>query len=153
MSAKYYKWPLNISTMSNLRPSKINPNRYFWFDNKPSGYPAARSQPMVLCAPGIMSLFSNLVIAPQQKSKHWQLRLFDLENRVARSYIFKLKLRILVNFGGPYNGKCRYILWLFGIFYMYGHLVYFMTIRNVALIWYIFPRFGILCQEKSGNTA
>jgi hypothetical protein len=22
---------------------------------------------------------------------------------------------------------------------------------NVAVIWYIFPRFGILCQEKSGN--
>jgi hypothetical protein len=22
---------------------------------------------------------------------------------------------------------------------------------NVVAIWYIFPRFGILCQEKSGN--
>jgi hypothetical protein len=22
---------------------------------------------------------------------------------------------------------------------------------NVVVIWYIFPRFGILCQEKSGN--
>jgi hypothetical protein len=31
-----------------------------------------------------------------------------------------------------------YILWLFGY---------------VVVIWYIFPRFGILCQEKSGNTA
>jgi hypothetical protein len=29
----------------------------------------------------------------------------------------------------------------------YGHLVYFV------LIWYIFPRFGILDQEKSGNPA
>jgi hypothetical protein len=27
----------------------------------------------------------------------------------------------------------------------YGHLVYFVV------IWYIFPRFGILDQEKSGN--
>jgi hypothetical protein len=27
----------------------------------------------------------------------------------------------------------------------YGHLVYFVV------IWYIFPRFGILYQEKSGN--
>jgi hypothetical protein len=27
----------------------------------------------------------------------------------------------------------------------YGHLVYF------EVIWYIFPRFGILDQEKSGN--
>jgi hypothetical protein len=44
-------------------------------------------------------------------------------------------------------------------------VVYFMVIRNilrsfgvflwpfgnVAVIWYIFPRFGILCLEKSGN--
>jgi hypothetical protein len=29
----------------------------------------------------------------------------------------------------------------------YGHLVYFVV------IWYIFPRFGILDQEKSGNPA
>jgi hypothetical protein len=27
----------------------------------------------------------------------------------------------------------------------YGHLVYFVV------IWYLFPRFGILEQEKSGN--
>jgi hypothetical protein len=43
-----------------------------------------------------------------------------------------------------------------GIFY--GHLEYFTAIwyivwsfGNVVVIWYIFPRFGILCQEKSGN--
>jgi hypothetical protein len=30
----------------------------------------------------------------------------------------------------------RNILWLFG---------------NLEAFWYIFPRFGILCQEKSGN--
>jgi hypothetical protein len=24
---------------------------------------------------------------------------------------------------------------------------------NLVVIWYIFPRFGILCQEKSGNPA
>jgi hypothetical protein len=34
----------------------------------------------------------------------------------------------------------------FGIFY--GHLV-----CNVVVIWYISTRFGILCQEKSGNPA
>jgi hypothetical protein len=40
----------------------------------------------------------------------------------------------------------------------YGHLVYFMAIwyslwpfGNVVVIWYIFPRFGILCHGKSGN--
>jgi hypothetical protein len=43
-----------------------------------------------------------------------------------------------------------------GIFY--GHLEYFTAIRNILLpfynvvfIWYIISRFGILCQEKSGN--
>jgi hypothetical protein len=35
------------------------------------------------------------------------------------------------------------ILWPLEIFY--GHLVYFL------LIWYIFPCFGILDQENSGN--
>jgi hypothetical protein len=37
------------------------------------------------------------------------------------------------------------ILWPFGIFC--GNLVYFVV------IWYIFPRFGILDQGKSGNPA
>jgi hypothetical protein len=45
-----------------------------------------------------------------------------------------------------------------GIFY--GHLEYFTVICNISwpfgntvVIWYIFPHFGILCQEKSGNPA
>jgi hypothetical protein len=38
-----------------------------------------------------------------------------------------------------------YILWSSGIFY--GHLAYVMA------IWSIFPRFGMLYQEKSGNPA
>jgi hypothetical protein len=40
----------------------------------------------------------------------------------------------------------------------YGHLEYFTVVwyilwlfGNVVVIWYIFPSFGILCQEKSGN--
>jgi hypothetical protein len=43
-----------------------------------------------------------------------------------------------------------------GIFY--GHLEHFTVIwyilwpfGNVVAIWYIFPRFGLLCREKSGN--
>jgi hypothetical protein len=43
-----------------------------------------------------------------------------------------------------------------GIFY--GHLEYLTAIwymqwafGNFVSIWYIFPRFGILCQEKSGS--
>jgi hypothetical protein len=45
-----------------------------------------------------------------------------------------------------------------GVFY--GHLEYFMAIwytlwsfGHVVIIWYIFHRFGILCQENSGNPA
>jgi hypothetical protein len=41
---------------------------------------------------------------------------------------------------------------------VYGHLEYFTVIwyilwpfGNFVVILYIFPRFGILCQEKSGN--
>jgi hypothetical protein len=43
-----------------------------------------------------------------------------------------------------------------GIFY--DHVVYFMAIGSIsghlvyfAVIWYTFPNFGILDQEKSGN--
>jgi hypothetical protein len=36
---KYSIWPLNISTFSNLGPSKIYPNWDFWFEKKPSGNP------------------------------------------------------------------------------------------------------------------
>jgi hypothetical protein len=45
-----------------------------------------------------------------------------------------------------------------GIFF--GHLEHFTVIwyiswpiGNVPVLWYIFQRFGILCQEKSGNPA
>jgi hypothetical protein len=41
-----------------------------------------------------------------------------------------------------------------------GHLVYIMTIwyiirpfGNLEAVWHIFPRFGILCHEISGNPA
>jgi hypothetical protein len=45
-----------------------------------------------------------------------------------------------------------YILWPFGIFC--GHLVHFVVIWYILRsFWYIFPRFGMLYQEKSGNPA
>jgi hypothetical protein len=58
-------------------------------------------------------------------------------SRVARWHIFKPKIPLWVNFGGPWVGKCWYILWPFGIFY--GYLGYFMT------IWYILCSFGTFC--------
>jgi hypothetical protein len=38
------------------------------------------------------------------------------------------------------------------VYFMYGHLVYFVAIRySVRQFGINFPRFGNLCQEKSGN--
>jgi hypothetical protein len=42
MSVKYAKWPYNISTFSNLGPSKIYPNWDFWFEKKTSGNPGEK---------------------------------------------------------------------------------------------------------------
>jgi hypothetical protein len=55
--------------------------------------------------------------------------------RVARWFLFKPKILIWVNFGGPQIGNFLYILWPFGLFYR--HLGYFM------IIWYIFSGFDI----------
>jgi hypothetical protein len=62
---------------------------------------------------------------------------------------FKPNIPIWVNFGGPWNGKCWYILWPFGI--NNNHLVYLRPFGSLEVNWYIFPCFGILFQEKSGN--
>jgi hypothetical protein len=62
----------------------------------------------------------------------------QMSTRVARWFVFKPKIPIWVNFGGSCYGKSWYIIWQFGLFD--GHLVYFVV------IWYIFPRFGILGQ-------
>jgi hypothetical protein len=50
-----------------------------------------------------------------------------VKTMVARCFIFSQKIPIWEYFGGPWNGKCCYIFWLFGIFYaplgrFYGHL-------------------------------
>jgi hypothetical protein len=37
MAKKYSKWSYNILPFSIPRPSKIDPNWDFWFENKPSG--------------------------------------------------------------------------------------------------------------------
>jgi hypothetical protein len=59
----------------------------------------------------------------------------------------------------PYLGKFwRALKWKMRVYFAYGHLEYFTVIwliiwlfGYVVVIWYIFPRFGILHQEKSGN--
>jgi hypothetical protein len=69
-----------------------------------------------------------------------------VEPRVARWHIFKPKISFWVNFGGPCNGRCWYILWPFGIFYVLlfgifgGHMEYFMVIWYIFPFWYVLPR-------------
>jgi hypothetical protein len=43
---------------------------------------------------------------------------------------------------GIFNGNLEYFTAVWCILWPVG---------NVVVIWYIFPLFGILCQEKSGN--
>jgi hypothetical protein len=62
-------------------------------------------------------------MAKRQPSKQYAL---CIARRVARWYIFKPKISIWVNFGGPLNGKVWYSLWPFGIYYC--HSVHFMAI-------------------------
>jgi hypothetical protein len=57
------------------------------------------------------------------------------------------KKTVWVNFGGPCNGKgLVYFKAIWNILLPFG--IYY---GNLETIWYSFPRFGTLCQEKSGN--
>jgi hypothetical protein len=48
------------------------------------------------------------------------------------------------------NLRVENILWPFGIFLRpFG--IFLWPFGNVVVFWHIFPRFGILCLEKSGN--
>jgi hypothetical protein len=78
-----------------------------------------------------------------QACQKWSLMQINTErskNRVARWFLFKPKIPIGVNFGGPQIGKCWYVYYLaiwnslqtFGIFY--DHLVYFVFIFSLFLV-------------------
>jgi hypothetical protein len=45
---------------------------------------------------------------------------------------------------GIFYAKLKYVMAICYIFWSFG---------NFVVIWYIFTRFGTLCQEKSGNPA
>jgi hypothetical protein len=95
--------------------------------------------------PTLFLLLLLLTFSPRCRECH-------LEIRVARCYIFRPKIAVWINFGGPCNGRYSYISWTFGLFY--GHLIYFMDIWYI--LWYFgifFPSVGILYQEKYGNPA
>jgi hypothetical protein len=55
--------------------------------------------------------------------------------RVARWYLFKQKIPICVNFGGPWNGKGWHILWPIGILRQFcifnGNRVTFLVVRYI----------------------
>jgi hypothetical protein len=72
--------------------------------------------------------------------------------RVARWFVFKPKIQIWVNYGGPCKGSRLYFLWPYCLFY--GQMVYIHILRPFgtfcARLVY-FSRFGMLCREKSGN--
>jgi hypothetical protein len=78
----------------------------------------------------------------------WILR---LPFRVARWFVFKPKIPIWVHFGRYCNGKSLHILEPFGLFY--GLWKYFTAIGYILGSLGIFPRFGVLYQDKSGNPA
>jgi hypothetical protein len=68
--------------------------------------------------------------------------------RVARWHIFKPKIPILGKFWRVLQWKTLVYTYFCNLVYVfYGHFVYFMV------TWYIFPRFGMLYDEKSGNPA
>jgi hypothetical protein len=67
-------------------------------------------------------------------------------NRVVRWFVFKPKIHIWVNFGGSCNGRCWYILWIRGPFYVlcyiwcsswtFGIFFPFCTKKNPATLFY-----------------
>jgi hypothetical protein len=68
---------------------------------------------------GVAVVNSEVVgLVPGQEKKE---RSLAIANRVARWFILRPKIPISIHFGGPWNGKCWYILWQFGI--IYDHLV------------------------------
>jgi hypothetical protein len=76
----------------------------------------------------------------------WKRALYEkpVEIRVARWFILRPKIQIWVYLGGPWNGKCWYVLRQFGV----------ISDQYMAVwcsLWYTFPVLVCLDQEKSGN--
>jgi hypothetical protein len=86
-----------------------------------------------------------------KRIRNGALALPAVASRAARWFLFRPEIPIWVYFGGTWNGKCCYVYILvfsnslLTLVIFCGHFVIFIV------IWYIFPRFGILCPEKSGT--
>jgi hypothetical protein len=65
---------------------------------------------------------------------------------------FHTNIHLWVYFGGPWNGKCWYILVQFGIQALRSFVIIFYE-HWVLLLYFgiLFHCFGIMYQEKSGN--
>jgi hypothetical protein len=72
------------------------------------------------------------------------------ENQSCQMVEFQNKPPLLVHFGSPLNGKFWYLLWPFGMLYVWP-IVLFWQFGNFGghLLHCLY--FGILYQEKSGN--
>jgi hypothetical protein len=112
----------------------------FWFECIPSGNPGQR----------IGGNFCDEMIEEKRlkdrvKTRN-QLEISADRPRVARWYIFKPKIQIWKKIE---DHRMENV----GI--LYAPLEYVMAIWyslwSFVVIWHIFPRFGILCQEKSGD--
>jgi hypothetical protein len=71
-------------------------------------------------------------------------------NRVARWFVFKPKIPILVKYGGPWNIKCCYFLCPFGIFMAirYNLQPFGLFLWSFGIV---FSRVGMFEPRKSGN--
>jgi hypothetical protein len=65
--------------------------------------------------------------------------------RVARWFILRPKIPIWVYFGGPWNGKCWYILRSFDI--IYDNLVKYMAVWYS--FWYVWTKKNLATLERS----
>jgi hypothetical protein len=82
----------------------------------------------------------NIFLQEHHESFYVHMHIQSISTTVEGWYIFKPKIPIWVNFGGPKIGKCWNILWPFGMFY--GHLV------QCVFIWYIFPFLDMYLPRK-----
>jgi hypothetical protein len=75
---------------------------------------------------------------------------FEVRSRVARWFLFKPKIPFLGKFWRVLYWKM--LVYLMAIWYILLSIGKFNgRLLHFVVIWYIFSRFGILYQEKSGN--
>jgi hypothetical protein len=116
--------PLTLLIFQSLLPSKLGVAVAVGVDEATLRLQVGRTDRVLLPEGYIQTGLPDGIFSNQKPHKFWCV----------------LQWKMLV-----YLMDIRPILQAFDMFY--GHLVYFVV------IWYIFPRFGMLYQEKSGNPA